>query len=92
MVIDPGFDRELRRLQRVGHQDIVDQILAVLPHLVEDPLTRRPGLDARKMGVFRRQKFRLKVGGYHIFYEVDREERTAIVTTLRLGGRRRRRS
>ncbi|TLZ52296.1 MAG: hypothetical protein E6K18_03195 [Methanobacteriota archaeon] len=92
VVIDPGFDRELKQLQRAGHQDTVDQILAVLPRLVEDPVTRRPGLDARTMGVFRREKLRLKVGDLYIFYEVDREERTAIVTTVSRGGQRWRRS
>ncbi len=87
MVIDPAFDRELKRLQRAGHQEAVDQILAVLPRLVEDPATQRPGLNARRIGVFRRQRHRLKVGDYYVFYEVDREERTAIVTTVRRRGR-----
>ena len=83
VVIDPGFDRDLGRLQRAGHQGAVDEILSVLPRLVEDPVTQRPDLDVRRTGVFRREGYRVRVGDYDVLYAVDREHRTAIVTTVR---------
>ena len=88
VVIDPGFDRDLWRLRRGGGRDAVDRVLAVLPRLVEDPVTRRPGFDTRRIGLLPGHAYRLRVGDCRVLYEVDREERTVLVSTVYRVGRR----
>lgn len=80
LIIDPGFDRDLRRIEKAGRNDIVERIRAALRGLREDPLTPRSGVDiVRLKGTSGR--FRLRVGQYRVLYEVDLVSRRIIVTT-----------
>jgi len=80
LIIDPGFDRDLRRIEKTGRKDVVDRIRAALRLLLEDPITPRSGVDViRLKGTVGR--FRLRVGRYRVLYEVDLVSKTVIVTT-----------
>jgi mRNA-degrading endonuclease RelE of RelBE toxin-antitoxin system len=82
VAIDPEFGAEIARIQRAGHRAAADRILGALKRLVEDPVTRRPGADIRRIGRFWGHEYRLRVGDYYVIFEVDIRERTVIVTTL----------
>jgi len=80
LIIDPGFDRDLRRIEKAGRRDVVERIQAGLILLREDPSTPRPGVDVIRLKAAA-GRYRLRIGQYRILYEVDFKSRTIVVTT-----------
>ena len=76
------FLRELRALRRSGQVALLERIGRVLHRLEDDPYRPRPGVDIKRLRVTGEGVFRVRVGDYRILYEVERERRIIVVTSL----------
>ncbi len=73
------FARDLKRLARAGHQDIVRKLRTV----VYPQLTRHPhfGPHIRKLKNYAPETWRYRIGAWRFFYEIDDDERTVFMIT-----------
>ena len=71
------FARDLRKIARAGHQDIVRKLQTVVyPQLRQYP---HFGPHIRKLKNYKPETWRYRIGAWRFFYEIDARERVVFM-------------
>lgn len=73
------FDRDLRRIARAGHREVVDKLRRVVyPQLRQHP---HVGPHIRRLRGYEPPTWRYRIGAWRFFYEIDEEKRLVFLLT-----------
>jgi mRNA interferase RelE/StbE len=78
VLIDQRVERDLENVP----DHIVERFIQLLDEFEKDPLSRRPGFDAKHLKGLPRNLFRLRIGNYRVLYSLDKENKQVKITMI----------
>jgi mRNA-degrading endonuclease RelE of RelBE toxin-antitoxin system len=81
--ISPLALEELKLIKAYYRQQIIDAIDEQLTHEPSVETRNRKRLDAEPDLPFERPVWQLRIGSYRVFYDLNEEERTVVVRSVR---------